>query len=750
MPPTPQRFRLPGLLPVILPALLAGSLAAQDAAEPADFDIDALLDKMNLEEKVGQMTQLTLQAVSKAGGTPDDPEVHQIDPDKLREAIVERHIGSIMNCDAAALPAVRWRELITEIQDLATKEGKHSIPIIYGIDSIHGANFIREATLFPHNLGLAATRNPELVEQCFAVSARETRAAGITWNFAPGLAVGRQPLWSRFCETYGEDTLLTTVMGEYAVRGLQGMDLSAKDRVAATGRHFLGAGMPLSGRDQSPTWAPERYLREYFLPPFWNAIDQAQLRTVMVNPAETNGIPLHANHSILTLLLREQIGFGGVVVSDWAAIERLHTVHRVAPDMKEAVRLAIDAGIDIAMGPSDYQFTEHLIELVKEGIIPEARIDVSVRSILNLKADLGLFYEAYPPPDGMTAYGDEAAAALSLQAARESLVLLKNDGVLPLAEGTRILLTGPGCRSLPALHGPWSYTRQGADPAAYPADLKTVLQAFEDVQANNEITFVPGTGFDYVVDLDRAVRAAQRVDVIVCVLAENPGAGDLDNLALPSAQAELVKALSFGKPLIVVLLENRPRLITETDSFANAVLFASHPGPFGGQAIHEVLTGVVNPAGKLPFTYPRSPHALLTYDHKVSDTNDDEPFAPLYPFGHGLSYTSFAYKNLQLTNAELEAFDTLELSVDLANTGDRAGDEVVEVYIRDLYATITPPVKRLRAFRKIHLDPGQEETVTFSIPLTHLSFFDRKNRPVLEPGGFEVYVGDQSGGFTVK
>jgi beta-glucosidase len=333
------------------------------------------------------------------------------------------------------------------------------------------------------------------------------------------------------------------------------------------------------------------------------------------------------------------------------------------------------------------------------------------------------------------------------------LVLLKNDGTLPLAEGTKILLTGPGCRSLPSLHGPWSYTSQGADPVAYPGHLKTLLEAFEEARPVDEILFSPGTGFDYEVDFDRAIRTAQRVDAIVCVLAECPstgGAGNISDLALPAAQAELVKALSFGKPLIVVLLTNRPQLITEVDGLANAVLFASYPGPFGGQAIHDVLSGAVNPGGKLPFTYPREPHALLTYDHKASDAANEGDFNPLYPFGHGLSYTTFAYENLALANAELEQFDSLDISVDVSNTGDRAGHEVVQVYVRDLHASITPPVRRLRAFRKIHLDPGQKETVTFSIPLLELAFFGARNKPILEPGKFEVHVGDQVAEFVMR
>ncbi|MDA0765618.1 MAG: glycoside hydrolase family 3 C-terminal domain-containing protein, partial [Verrucomicrobia bacterium] len=393
---------------------------------------------------------------------------------------------------------------------------------------------------------------------------------------------------------------------------------SADTRVPTAGKHFLAYSMPLSGHDRSQVMIPDRYLREYFLPPFWNAMEKAHLKSLMVNSGEINGIPVHASYPILTRLLRDQMAFDGVLVSDWADIEKLHTVHRVAPDMREAVRMAIDAGIDMAMVPLDYQFTDHLVAMVKEGIILEERLDESVRRILRLKQELGLFENPYPAESALTVFGTEEAAALSLKAARQSLVLLKNDNVLPVAADTTILLTGPGCTSLPALHGAWSYTWQGADPAAYPQHLPDLLTAFNEAHGRDNVLYASVTTYDTVLDLDRAVRAAQRADLIVCVLAEKPATeqpGDINDLALPAAQTELVKALSFGKPLVVILLESRPRLITEIDSLANAVIFASHPGPFGGAALHDLLTGAINPSGKLPFTYPRDPHAILPYDH---------------------------------------------------------------------------------------------------------------------------------------
>ena len=778
---------------LLLASLLLAPLLASAQDEPApakdpDKIIADLLAKMSIEEKVGQMTQLTLEAVTSTAALPENPGAHTIDPELLKEAIVDRHVGSIQNCFRTAFTAEHWQSLITKIQDLATKETEHKIPVLYGIDSTHGANYVQEATLFPQPLGLAASWDPDLVEQCFALTAAQTRATGIPWSFSPTLDVGRQPLWSRFTETYGEDVHLTTVLGEASVRGLQGDDISSPDRVAATGKHFLAYSMPLNGRDRTQVIIPDRYLREYFLPPFWNAVEKTQIKSLMVNAGEINGLPVHSNYSILTRLLRDQMGFEGVLISDWAGIAQLHTEHRVAPNMKEAVRMAVDAGIDMAIVPLDYQFTDHLVEMVKDGIILEERLDASVTRILRLKLELGLFENPYPDEKALAIFGTEEAAALSLRAAQESLVLLKNDGVLPLPAERTILLTGPGCTSLPALHGSRSYTWQGANHTAYPKELPNLLTAFQELHGKDNILYAPGTSYDRILDLDRAVRAAQRADVIVCVLAEKPSTGtpgDISDLTLPAAQSELVHALSFGKPLIVILLESRPRLITEIDSLANAVVFASHPGPFGGAALHDLLTGAINPSGKLPFTYPRHPHSILPYDHKASDAPaDSDAFNPLYEFGHGLSYTTFAYSKLVVTKPVVEEdpdlppeipplpgedsepgedgedeeedntffyeYDTLEFSVELTNTGSREGTEVVQVFIRDLYASITPPVKRLRAFKRVSLAPGETRSVHFSIPVMNLSYIGAQNTWFHEAGDFEVTIGNQTAPFTTR
>lgn len=748
-------MRIPRLLPVAL-STLAVPFSPAPAQDQVDDAISLMLVEMSLEEKVGQMTQLTLGALSSGEATSATPDAHQLDPDKLRHAIIGKHVGSIFNVHNMAFAGTHWQEVLTRIQDLATKETKQKIPVLYGIDSVHGANYVRGATLFPHNLGLAATRNPGLVEECQAVCARETRAVGIPWNFAPVLDVGRQPLWSRFFETFGEDVHLATVLGAASVRGMQGERISAPQRVAATAKHFLAYSFPLTGRDRTQSLLPEHYLREHFLPPFIRAVEE-DVRAIMVNSSELNGLPVHADHGVLTKLLRGQMKFEGVLVTDWEDVRNLHELHRVAPDLKEAVRLSVEAGIDLCMVPDDYHFTDHLVELVREGVIPEDLIDESVARILRLKFDLGLFENPYPDPALLEQIGTPEAAALSRQSARESIVLLKNDGILPLARDSRIFLTGPGCDSLAALHGSWSYTWQGTDEAAYPQELQTVLEAFRSAHGKDNVFYSPGVTWDGAADYQRALRAAHKADVILCVLAERPGTerpGNIVNLALPAPQRKLVRELSSGKPVIVVLLENRPRLITDIAGLSQAIVYAGHPGPFGGQALYEVLTGEVNPSGKLPFTYPRDPHHLLPYDHKFSDTADNQHgyhgFRPLYEFGHGLSYTTFKYENLTGPTAPLGQGDLLNVSVDVTNTGLRAGAETVHLYVRDLFASIVPPVKRLRAFRKILIEQGATETVTFQIPVTDLAFFGPGNAPIVEPGEFEIMIGDQRAGFVVE
>ena len=742
-------------LPLLLLAVLLLPTISL-AEEEIENRVTSLLRRMTLEEKAGQMTQLTLGAVSSDEADSENPEAHKFDTDKLRHALIKKHVGSILNVHNVAFSSKQWISLITEIQKIATEETRIKVPILYGIDSVHGANYVREGTLFPHNLGLAATRNRHLVERCHKVTALETRSAGIPWNFGPSLDVGRQPLWSRYVETFGEDVHITRVMAEAAIRGLQGSSLSSPETVAATAKHFLAYSLPTSGHDRTQTLLPEHDLREYFLPPFTTAVDQG-VQAIMVNSGEVNGVPVHASHKILSDLLREEMKFDGVIVSDWEDVKKLHNLHRVAPDLKEAVRIAVDAGIDMCMAPYDFHFSNNLIKLVREGVVAESRLDESVSRILRMKFSLGLFENPVLPASTPGKIGSEEASNTSLQAARESLVLLKNEGVLPLEGKGQILLTGPGCHSLAALHGSWSYTWQGTDEAAYPENLETILQSFNNGHGRENILWARGAQWDGSTDFEYALNKARNADTVVCVLAEKPSTetpGNIPDLSMPDNQLRLVRRLATGKPLILVLLGNRPRLITEIAGHCHAIIYAGQPGPHGGKALYELLTGQFNPSGRLPFTYPRHPNSLLTYDHKHSDSVGPDKqtpgFNPLYEFGHGLSYTSFTISDLKLNSSTLTKEDDIILTVKVANTGSRKGKETVDVFTRDLFATITPSVKRLRAFRQVELKPGEVKAVTLKIPVKELAFHGLENSPVVEPGEFDVMVGGLTERILIK
>ena len=712
----------------------------------SDHRIDALLDKMTLEEKVGQMTQVTLKVVSKT--QEGKGSVHTLDEAKLKNALVKYHTGSILNVWDASFNLKHWQQVITSIQDIATKQTRLGIPVIYGIDAVHGHHYLRNATVFPHNLALAATWDPEQVKISNQITAFEARACGLPWNFSPVLDVARNPLWSRFFETFGEDPYLVSIMGQAAIEGMQGVDR----KVAATAKHFIGYSVPLSGKDRTPAWIPERMLREYFLPPFKAALD-AGVQTVMVNSGDVNGIPVHSSHALLTGLLREELGFKGVIVTDWKDIVKLHEVHHVATTEKEATKMAVLAGIDMSMTPFTFSFHDQLVELVREGEISEARINESVRRILKLKYDLGLFDNSYPDPKFAARVGQPGFRKASLVAAQEAITLLKNDkNLLPLSKQTKILLTGPGAASLPALHGSWSYTWQGTDEYYYPKQTVNLLQAMRTELGEKQISYVAGASYSELIDVETAIAEAKKVDVIVVAIAEKPAVeqpGIIENLDLPAAQIKLVQALqSTGKPVVLVLLENRPRIIREIEKKSQSILMAYYPGMFGADAIVDILFGDVNPSGKLPFTYPRYSGSLERYDHKKSEQQTLAyawtAYNPQWSFGHGLSYTTFKYSNLQLDKSEISPEDILNVSVRVTNTGERAGKESVQLYVHDLFASVTPPVKKLRRFSKVALEPGESKTIKFNLDKKDLSFIGRDNKPIIESGDFEVICDTKS------
>lgn len=731
------------------------SALAQPLTE-TEQKVERLLAEMTLEEKVGQMTQLTLQAVSSQRGTSE--QAHRLDREKLEEALLQHHVGSILNVWDIAFSVDEWQELITNIQDVVLEKSRLKIPVIYGIDSVHGANYTKEATLFPQNIAMAATWNPDLVREAARITALETRASGIPWNFSPVLDMGRQPLWSRFFETFGEDPYLVSRLGAAAIEGYQGDDVSSGERVAATLKHYLGYGQPLSGRDRTPAWIPKRFLYEYSVPPFQAAIE-AGAQTIMINSGEINGIPVHASYEILTVLLREELGFKGVAVTDWEDILKLVTVHRVAHDEKEAVYQAVAAGIDVSMTPYSPSFAGVLAELVREGRISESRIDQSVRRILKLKYDLGLFDSPYPDPDLKARVGSPESQEVSLRAAEEAVTLLKNEGnALPLPETARLLVTGPAARSLPAIYGSWTYTWQGNDPQAYPEDAEDLLTALQAHFGEARTTYLEGASWSEPRDLDAVRRAAADHEaVLVCVgePASTEKPGDIVDLMMSDAQLDLIRAAAEGgKPVILVLAQNRPRIIQPVAELVSAVVHLYQSGPYAGRALAGVLTGEVNPSGRLPFTYPQYTGGIVPYDRKHSEDVDATPevrgYDPQFEFGYGISYTTFEYSNLTLNKSEISSGDSIEVAVTVRNAGTRRGKEVVQLYLSDLVASVTPSVKRLKGFQKVDLAPGQSDTVRFTIGPAEMSFIGMDNVPIVEPGEFRVRAGDLEASFLVR
>ena len=703
----------------------------------------ALRDRMTVAEKIGQMTQLEIGMISD--GKDQDLRINE---SKLRKAVVEYGVGSILNVFETAYPVSRWHEILGRIQT-AARGSRLAIPVLYGIDTIHGANYVAGATLFPQPLAMAATWDPGLMRETSRVAAAETRLAGIPWNFSPILDVGRQPLWSRLFETFGEDTRLASAMGVAAVEGYQGEDVGSPIRVAACLKHYVGYSFPASGHDRTPALIPEVTLREHFLPPFAAAI-KAGARAVMVNSGEVNGVPGHVNGFLLRDVLRGELGFQGVVVSDWEDIKRLVTAHHVAATEKEATRQAILAGIDMSMVPSDYSFPDLLRQLVDEGAIPVGRLDESVDRILALKLDLGLFDDALRGTESGTEIGSADSRRLALRAARESITLLKNEGgTLPLPARSRVLVTGPTADSRASLNNGWSLTWQGDRESLYPTDRPTILGAIRARLGPTATRYVPGAAFDDEIDLAAAAAAARSADVAVACLGEKAYAetpGNIDDLTLPEAQLRLVEALAgAGRPVVLVLVEGRPRIIRRVAGAAGAILMAYNPGLEGGQAVADVLFGDVNPSGKLPITYPRDPHALVNYDHPASETAVGQ-----FEFGFGLSYATFRYSDLRVLPQTARRGDGVEASVVVRNSGRRAGAEVVQLYVSALVASLTPPVKRLVRFDRVELAPGERRELRFSLGGEDFSFIGPDNRPRLEPGTFRLRVGDLAQDLTLE
>jgi beta-glucosidase len=720
--------------------------------------VDSIIAKMTLEEKVGQMTQITLSHLLKQD-SEGVVEPFQLDTARLKKALLKYHVGSILNCGGHANSLEKWNEIISTIQDIATNETRLEIPVLYGIDAIHGANYTKNATLFPQQIAQAATWNPEISRSIGTITAYETRASGIPWTFSPVLGLGREPAWPRFWETFGEDVYLTSVMGKALVQGYQGKQLTEdSDKVAACMKHYIGYSAPNSGKDRTPASISERELREYFLPPFKKTI-AAGGKTIMVNSGEINGIPVHINKYILTDLLKEELNFDGLVVSDWADIRYLHDRHKVAASQKEAVEMAVNAGIDMSMVPDNYSFAKYLVELVKEGRVEEERINDAVRRILKVKLELGLFEKPVTHYSDYPKFASQEYSSFNLHAAEEAITLLKNSNkTLPLNKSGRVLITGPTANSMTALNGGWSYTWQGTETDKYIEEHHTILEAVQKEIGKQNTLYAAGSGYDELDDIENVLSLAQQSDQIILCLGENAYCekpGDINDLYLPQAQVELAKQVaSTGKPVTLVLVEGRPRLISKFENQMDAIVMAYLPGNRGGDAIANILFGDVNPSGKLPFTYPKYPNALETYDHKHTENlgsgEDETSFNPQFEFGDGLSYTEFKYSDLQISDSVITKNNPLNVSVRVSNTGNRKGKEVVMLFTSDHYASITPSVKRLKRFHKTSFEPGETKTVEFKITSADLKFVGHDNKETSEPGMFDISVGGLTKTFKLK
>ncbi|ANI90266.1 beta-glucosidase [Arachidicoccus ginsenosidimutans] len=727
---------------------------AQNSDAKAYAFVDKLMSKMSLEDKVGQMTQISIEAFLKTDANGNVTNPHELDTAKLGAALREYKIGSILNVGGDAQTRQNWQQLITQIQKQALSEGS-KIPILYGIDAIHGNNYTSGSILFPQEIAMAASFNPSLAKEEAEVTAYETRASFTPWVFSPVLGIGRQPLWPRFWETFGEDPLLVSTMGTAMIQGFHGNDVSDKYHVLACLKHYMGYSMPLSGHDRTPAWIPERELREYFLPPFAEAVKQGAL-TVMVCSGEINGVPVHANKHILTDILKGELKFKGFACSDWQDIEYLYQRHHVAVDNKDAVRMAINAGIDMSMVPTDFSFTKDLFALVKEGKVSMSRINDAVRRILYVKYKSGIFQYPTGNADDYPLFGGKEHQQVNYDIAAQCITLLKNkNNILPVKKNEKILVTGASANTMRSLDGGWSRVWQGTTSDETEKDKNTILEAMQQTFGNENVSYEQGVSFDSTINIDDAVAKAKDADVIVLCAGESSYAetpGNINDLTISTPQIKLAKALAkTGKPIILVLTEGRPRVISAIEPYTSAVIDAYYLGNQGGNVIADVLDGKINPSGKLPFTYPRYTNSFTTYYRKYTedkDVNDEiAGYNPQWEFGTGLSYTTFKYSNLRLSSDKLSDDAPIKVSVDVTNTGAREGKETVLMYVSDLVASITPEVKRLRGFEKIDLEPSETKTVSFTITKDKLSFINNDLKRVTEPGKFVVHVADLSKDF---
>lgn len=726
-----------------------------------EAQVEQTLQKLTLEEKVGQMMEL----VTDLFGGNDKNGVFYIDEKKTDSILSRYKIGSILNAPNTCAPtAKQWEKYLQQIQKISMK--RIGIPCVFGLDQNHGSTYTQGGTLFPQNINVAATFNREVARRSAEATAYETRAVSIPWTYSPTVDLGRDARWPRIWENFGEDCYLSAEMGKAMVLGFQGEDPNHIDQqhIATSIKHFMGYGVPWTGKDRTPAYISPADLREKHFAPFLAGI-QAGALTVMVNSASVNGMPMHANKDILTGWLKEETGWDGVLITDWADVNNLYTREMVAKDKKDALRIAINAGIDMVMEPYSCDACGYLVELVKEGKIPMSRIDDACRRVLRMKYRLGLFEHPTQKLKDYPKFGGEEFAKLSLDGAAESMVLLKNEGaILPLQQGKKILLTGPNANQMRCLDGGWSYTWQGHRADEFAGKYNTIYEAFcneygkENVILNQGVTYNEKGKYweENEPNIEAAVAAAKDADVIVACIGENSYTetpGNLTDLWLSENQRNLVKELAkTGKPIILVLNEGRPRLIADIEPLAKGIIDIFLPGNYGGDALAQLVAGKQNFSGKMPYTYPKEINSLANYDFKKSEEvgtmegayDYNAKITQQWGFGQGLSYTTYQYSNLKVAQKDFRHGDVIRVSVDVKNMGKVAGKESVLLFSSDLIASMVPDGRRLRAFDKVELQPGETKTVTFDLKADDLAFVGYDGKWVLEEGDFKLMVADQS------
>ena len=719
-----------------LAILLVAAACSQGPTDPVDQKVEALLKQMTLDEKLGQMTQICFSEITLTGDKNLD-----MHPELFREAVLNYHVGSFLSGTG---PAQKWVDFVTDMQRIAVEETRLGIPLIIGIDHVHGANYVDEGTMLPHNITLSCSFDTDVIARAAAITAKETADLGMVWNFAPILDVGKNAWWPRLYETYGEDPLVCAKMGAAFVKTYQDPQYADPYRLAACAKHFIGYSDPRSGHDRTPAEIPDQILYEHHLPPFKEAIG-AGVMTVMANSGEVNGVPVHVSYKLLNDLLRKELGFDGVLLTDIKDIFKVYDEHRGAFSEKDATLRAIEASVDMSMACNAFTFIYLMKELIDEGKITEERIDQSVRRILRLKFDLGLFDNPYPRSDRLHRLNSDEHVAEARKLAEESIVLLKNENdLLPLhTSGKRILVTGFAAHSKKMLNGAWTLEWLGAEEERQPENMRTVYQAISKEFPDARVSLFETAADGSITSEGTFRNAVNQNDIIVLTLGEEPYSefrGNISDLNMPPQQKRLAElAGAAGKQVIFVLVQGRPRLITNIEKHADAILFAGYPGQGGADAIAGILSGRVNPAGRLSFSYPRYPGNVIPYYHKEFSKPQN-----LYEFGHGLSYTRFTYTNLRVNNTTFTTpKQEISLSFDVSNTGQREGDEVVLAFFRQERGHITRPVRQLFYFDKIHLPAGEKQTIEIRInPMEVFAYPDENNQLVLEEGEFTLKVGD--------